>query len=182
VVSTGALAWTRGRALAGLAAGPASRLPVRRYQRVCPDVPTECSRATRVQVLGVEADQRGPPAGLPHSCAINIREGTNRTLIENYSRAPYPHSRLSRCGRGANVLLRPTVECWPIEDGHRTEKKLQALIKMEVACRLALESLPELPRETEQALRAPIEKLCELSGQALDRLQPGFAARDAEST
>jgi hypothetical protein len=80
------------------------------------------------------------------------------------------------------VLLRPTVECWPIEDGHRTEKKLQALIKMEVACRLALESLPELPRETEQALRAPIEKLCELSGQALDRLQPGFAARDAEST
>jgi hypothetical protein len=32
-VSTGALAWTRGRALAGLAAGPASRLPVRRRQR-----------------------------------------------------------------------------------------------------------------------------------------------------
>lgn len=71
---------------------------------------------------------------------------------------------------------------WRIEDGHHTEKKLQALIKIEVACRLALESLPELPRETQQALRAPIEKLCELSGQALDRLQPGFAARDAEST
>ena len=32
-MSTGALAWTRGRALAGLAAGPASRLPVRRRQR-----------------------------------------------------------------------------------------------------------------------------------------------------
>jgi hypothetical protein len=32
-VSKGALAWTRGRALAGLAAGPASRLPVRRRQR-----------------------------------------------------------------------------------------------------------------------------------------------------
>ena len=112
MVSTGALAWTRGRALAGLAAGPASRLPVRRCQRVCPDAPTECSRATRVQGLGVEADQRGRP---------------------------------SRAWR--DVLLRTTVECWRIEDGHHTEKKLQALIKIEVACRLALESLPELPRD-----------------------------------
>jgi hypothetical protein len=87
----------------------------------------------------------------------------------------------ARCGRGANVLLRTTVECWRIEDGHHTEKRLQALIKIEVACRLALESLPELPRETQQALRAPIEKLCELTDRALDRLQAGFA-RDADST
>jgi hypothetical protein len=35
-MSTGALAWTRGRALAGLAAGPASRLPVRRCPPACP--------------------------------------------------------------------------------------------------------------------------------------------------
>jgi hypothetical protein len=74
------------------------------------------------------------------------------------------------------------VECSRIEDGHPTEKRLLALIKIEVACRLALESLPELPRETEQVLRAPIEKLCDLTGLALDRLQPGFTARDAEST
>jgi hypothetical protein len=80
-----------------------------------------------------------------------------------------------------DVLLRTTVECWRIEDGHHAEKKLQALIKIEVACRLALESLPELPRETQQALRAPIEKLCELSVRALDRLEAGFA-RDADST
>ena len=71
--------------------------------------------------------------------------------------------------------------CWRIEDGHHAKKKLQALIKIEVACRLALESLPELPRETQQALRAPIEKLCELTDRALDRLQPGLP-RDAEST
>jgi hypothetical protein len=90
--------------------------------------------------------------------------------------------RVIRVRRGANVLLRPVVECSRIEEGHHIEKRLQALIKMEVACRLALESLPELPRETEQALRAPIEKLCELTGRALDRLQPGFAARDPEST
>jgi hypothetical protein len=29
-----------------------------------------------------------------------------------------------------------------------TERRLEALIKMEVACRLAVESLPELPQET----------------------------------
>jgi hypothetical protein len=29
------------------------------------------------------------------------------------------------------------------------EKTLEALIKIEVACRLALESLPKLPNETE---------------------------------
>ena len=60
------------------------------------------------------------------------------------------------------------------------ESKLQALIKMEVACRLALESLPELPAETEDALRKPIETLCEVTERELERLQPGLAKRAAE--
>jgi len=49
---------------------------------------------------------------------------------------------------------------------------------MEVACRLALESLPDLPREIELALREPIESLCRLTASELERLHPGLAERD----
>ena len=51
---------------------------------------------------------------------------------------------------------------------------LEALIKMEVACRLALESLPRLPQETEDALRRHIETLCEVTERELTRLKPDF--------
>jgi hypothetical protein len=62
-----------------------------------------------------------------------------------------------------------------------SESRLQALIKLEVACRLALESLPELPPETELALREPIQTLCEVTGRELENLQPTLSAeRDAE--
>jgi hypothetical protein len=56
------------------------------------------------------------------------------------------------------------------------------VIKLEVACRLALESLPELPRETEDALRAPIETLCAVTAGELERLHPGFAGRNGRRT
>jgi hypothetical protein len=62
-----------------------------------------------------------------------------------------------------------------------SEERLQALIKLEVACRLALESLPELPPETEAALRGPIETLCEITGRELENLQPALMhERNAE--
>jgi len=54
------------------------------------------------------------------------------------------------------------------------DEKIEALIKMEVACRLALESLPQLPRETEEALRGHIETLCEVTERELKHLQPGY--------
>ncbi len=54
------------------------------------------------------------------------------------------------------------------------EKTVEALIKMEVACRLALESLPTLPTETEEALREHIETLCEVTERELKRLQPTY--------
>jgi hypothetical protein len=57
------------------------------------------------------------------------------------------------------------------------ESRLNALIKMEVACRLALESLPELPRETEDALREPIDTLCKVTERELERLRPGLNDR-----
>ena len=52
------------------------------------------------------------------------------------------------------------------------EPRLQPLIRMEVACQLALESLPELPRETENRLREPIQILCDVTRSELDRLRP----------
>ena len=63
-----------------------------------------------------------------------------------------------------------------------TETRLEALIKLEVACRLALESLPKLPAETEEALREPVEMLCELTGRELERLKPGLLDRGAGSS
>jgi hypothetical protein len=52
--------------------------------------------------------------------------------------------------------------------------RLEPLIRLEVACRLALDALPELPDETEQTLRSPVEILCEVTGAELDRVSPGW--------
>jgi hypothetical protein len=57
----------------------------------------------------------------------------------------------------------------------------ETLIKMEVACRLALESLPKLPSESKEALRGPIQKLCEVTERELMRLRPGYVGRQALS-
>jgi hypothetical protein len=62
------------------------------------------------------------------------------------------------------------------------ESRLQALIKMEVACRLALESLPELPRDTEEALREPIDTLCKITERELQRLRPVLVDRASETS
>lgn len=62
------------------------------------------------------------------------------------------------------------------------ESRLQALIKMEVACRLALESLPELPRETEEVLREPIDTLCRVTQREIERLRPGLVDRPYETS
>ena len=56
------------------------------------------------------------------------------------------------------------------DDGH--DPKLEALIRMEVACRLALESLPDLPPETEKRLRVPIQTLCDVTQTELARCKP----------
>jgi hypothetical protein len=66
--------------------------------------------------------------------------------------------------------------------GQFDESRLQALIKMEVACRLALESLPELPRETEESLREPIDALCKITERELERLRPGLLDRPSETS
>ena len=45
---------------------------------------------------------------------------------------------------------------------------------MEVACRIGLESLPQLPKESEDALREPIETLCRTTQRVVERLSPGY--------
>jgi len=57
------------------------------------------------------------------------------------------------------------------------DQTLQALIKMEVACRIGLESLPQLPKESEDALREPIETLCRTTQRVVERLSPGYKRR-----
>jgi hypothetical protein len=62
------------------------------------------------------------------------------------------------------------------------ETKLHALIRMEVACQLALESLPELPPETGERLRDPIQALCKVTRDELARIEPSLAGRFAPPT
>ena len=62
------------------------------------------------------------------------------------------------------------------------ESNLNALIKMEVACLLALESLPALPPETEDALREPIDTLCKVTERELERLNPGLNDRTSRTS
>ena len=61
------------------------------------------------------------------------------------------------------------------------EGTTEALIKMEVACRLALESLPKIPSESEQALREPVQTLCKVIERELKRLKLGYAGRKLSS-
>jgi hypothetical protein len=62
------------------------------------------------------------------------------------------------------------------------DSRLEALIKMEVACRLALESLPQLPQATEEALREPIDTLCKVTEREIERLRPGLLDRRSGTT
>jgi hypothetical protein len=91
---------------------------------------------------------------------------------------------MSRAAR-SNVSAAARLEGWPMAEeqfDEFEESRLQALIKMEVACRLALESLPELPRETEEALREPIDSLCKITGREIERLRPGLIDRPSETS
>ena len=74
---------------------------------------------------------------------------------------------------GPQVSLRRTRLHPRIAADRSYELKLDALIKLEVACQLALDSLPQLPPDTGERLRAPIQTLCDVTRIELDRLQPG---------
>lgn len=59
------------------------------------------------------------------------------------------------------------------------EEATQALVRAYIACRLAVEALPDLPAEIRSAVAEPVESLCDVVGPALERLRPGFLDHDA---
>ena len=61
----------------------------------------------------------------------------------------------------------------PIATGPN-EPDLQALIRLEVACQVALSALPQLPEDTEQGLRKPIQELCDVTRTELRRIDPSY--------
>lgn len=76
---------------------------------------------------------------------------------------PFVRVRRGRRGRGGS------------RGGTRDRGHIDALIRLEVACRLALAALPELPTATEEKLRDHVHTLCDLAGVELDQINPGLA-------
>ncbi len=62
------------------------------------------------------------------------------------------------------------------------DPKVDALIRLQVACRLALDALPSLPEDTQGALREPVQKLCSVTEKQLDELRPGWSREEAGSS
>jgi hypothetical protein len=54
------------------------------------------------------------------------------------------------------------------------DEALHALFQAYVACRLAVDALPDLPDEIRQAVREPITALCDAVAPVLERQHPGF--------
>jgi hypothetical protein len=55
------------------------------------------------------------------------------------------------------------------------DPKIEALVRLEVACQLAIDALPKLPNETSERLREPIRELCDITRQELIRIDPDLA-------
>jgi len=54
---------------------------------------------------------------------------------------------------------------------------LQALIRAYIACRLAVEALPDLPEDVRREVSTPVTVLCNTVGPALEKVDPGFLDR-----
>ncbi|HZC28486.1 MAG TPA: hypothetical protein VE269_02010 [Gaiellaceae bacterium] len=61
------------------------------------------------------------------------------------------------------------------------DPKVDALVRLQVACRLALEALAGLPEDTQGALREPVQELCTVTERELDALRPGWSSDDSSS-
>jgi hypothetical protein len=55
------------------------------------------------------------------------------------------------------------------------DTKIEALVRLEAACQLAIDALPKLPSETAKRLREPIRELCDITRQELIRIDPDLA-------
>lgn len=54
------------------------------------------------------------------------------------------------------------------------DETLQALVRAYIACRLAVEALPQLPEAIRAVVEEPIARLCDVVGPELERLRPGL--------
>jgi hypothetical protein len=52
---------------------------------------------------------------------------------------------------------------------------IEALVRLEAACQLAIDALPKLPTETAKRLRKPIQELCHVTREELIRINPDKA-------
>lgn len=90
---------------------------------------------------------------------------------------PFVHELLTTRASSSTEGLRSAASGISTHPCQTDEPHVQALIKLEVACRLALDALPQLPNETEQVLRDPVERLCEVTGAELDAIDPDWRSR-----
>lgn len=63
------------------------------------------------------------------------------------------------------------------DDVDRIEPDVQALIRAYVACRVAMDALPDLPRDIVLEVEDAVTRLCHAVGPALERRHPGFFDR-----
>ncbi|HEY3542911.1 MAG TPA: hypothetical protein VGK79_10240 [Gaiellaceae bacterium] len=52
------------------------------------------------------------------------------------------------------------------------DKAVSALIRAYVACKVALDALPDLPESLRDAVEPPVQELCRVVGPALERARP----------
>jgi hypothetical protein len=55
---------------------------------------------------------------------------------------------------------------------------VQALVRAYVACRLALDAVPDLPDDLRHAVEGPVKTLCRLVGPELERVCPDALDRE----
>jgi hypothetical protein len=55
-----------------------------------------------------------------------------------------------------------------------SHEKVNALIQLQFACRLAVDALPDVPASTAAALDAPVQALCDITERELDRHHPAW--------
>jgi hypothetical protein len=63
------------------------------------------------------------------------------------------------------------------DDLDRIEPDVQALIRAYVACRVAMDALPDLPRAIVLEVEDAVTRLCHAVGPELERRHPGFFDR-----
>jgi hypothetical protein len=55
---------------------------------------------------------------------------------------------------------------------------MNALIRADAACRVALDALPHLPEDVREAVSEPLNQFCEIVGPALERRNPHAAVEE----